>query len=96
MQERSAIERIEILEMKVEILEGLPERVTAVELQLVQLRDEMALNFLQPARSCAPATRRRAARFATKSAPAMRRRAARFATKSAAVTRKRVACCAPK
>ena len=45
MQQRSAIERIEILERKVEILERLPERVTAVELQLVQLRDEMRAEF---------------------------------------------------
>jgi|SRR6188508_1484989 hypothetical protein len=45
MQERSVIERIEILERKVEALETLPERVTAVELQLVQLRDEMRGEF---------------------------------------------------
>jgi hypothetical protein len=45
MQQRSAIERIEVLERKVEILERLPERVTAVELQLVQLRDEMRAEF---------------------------------------------------
>ena len=41
MQERSIIERVEILKRKVELLEELPARVTAVELQLVQLRDEM-------------------------------------------------------
>jgi hypothetical protein len=45
MQQRSMIERIEILERKVEVLETLPERVTAVELQLVQLRDEMHAEF---------------------------------------------------
>ena len=45
MQQRSVIERIEILEKRVEILERLPERVTAVELQLVQLRDEMRAEF---------------------------------------------------
>ena len=45
MQERSAIERIEVLERKVELLERLPERVTAVELQLLQLRDEMRAGF---------------------------------------------------
>ena len=45
MQPRSAIERIEILEKKVEVLERLPERVTAVESQLVQLRDEMRAEF---------------------------------------------------
>ena len=45
MQQRSMIERIEILERKVEALETLPERVTAVELQLVQLRDEMHAEF---------------------------------------------------
>jgi len=45
MQQRSVIERIEILEKKVEALETLPERVGAVELQLVQLRDEMRAEF---------------------------------------------------
>jgi predicted phage gp36 major capsid-like protein len=45
MQERSVVERVEILERKVEILERLPERVTAVELQIVQLRDEMRGEF---------------------------------------------------
>jgi hypothetical protein len=45
MQQRSVIERVEILERKVESLERLPERVTAVELQLVQLRDEMRAEF---------------------------------------------------
>jgi predicted phage gp36 major capsid-like protein len=45
MQQRSVIERVEILERKVEVLETLPERVTAVELQLVQLRDEMRVEF---------------------------------------------------
>ena len=33
------------MEKKVEILQRLPERVTAVELQLVQLRDEMRAEF---------------------------------------------------
>ena len=45
MQQRSVIERVEILERKVEVLETLPERVTAVELRLVQLRDEMRVEF---------------------------------------------------
>ena len=45
MQQRSVIERVEILEKKVEVLERLPERVSAVELQLVQLRDEMRAEF---------------------------------------------------
>ena len=45
MQQRSMIERIEILERKVEALETLPERVTGVEVQLVQLRDEMRVEF---------------------------------------------------
>jgi predicted phage gp36 major capsid-like protein len=45
MHQRSVIERVEILERKVEVLEALPERVTAVELQLVQLRDEMRAEF---------------------------------------------------
>ena len=45
MQERSIIERVDILEQNVETLESLPARVTAVELQLVQLRDEMRGEF---------------------------------------------------
>ena len=45
MQERSIVERVETLERKVEALETLPDRVTAVELQLVQLRDEMRVEF---------------------------------------------------
>jgi hypothetical protein len=45
MQERSIVERVEILERKVEALETLPDRVTRVELQLVQLRDEMRAEF---------------------------------------------------
>jgi hypothetical protein len=43
--ERSLSERLEILETKVEALEGLPARVTAVELQILQLRDEMRAAF---------------------------------------------------
>ena len=45
MQERLVIERLQILERKVELLEALPARVTAVELQLVQLRGEMHVEF---------------------------------------------------
>lgn len=45
MQERSIVERVEILERTVEALETLPDRVTRVELQLVQLRDEMRGEF---------------------------------------------------
>jgi hypothetical protein len=45
MQERSIVERVEILESKVEALETLPDRMTRVELQLVQLRDEMRAEF---------------------------------------------------
>ena len=45
MQERSIVERVEILERKVEALETLPDRMTRVELQLVQLRDEMRAEF---------------------------------------------------
>jgi len=37
--------RVEVLEMKVAALEGLPERVSAVESQIVQLRDEMRGGF---------------------------------------------------
>lgn len=45
MAERSLTERVEILERKVDALESLPARVTAVEVQLVQLRDEMHAEF---------------------------------------------------
>jgi vacuolar-type H+-ATPase subunit I/STV1 len=45
MQERSVIERVEILERKVFALETLPARITAVESQLVQLREEMRGEF---------------------------------------------------
>jgi hypothetical protein len=45
MQERSIVERVEILERKVEALETLPDRMTRVELQLMQLRDEMRGEF---------------------------------------------------
>ena len=45
MQERSVIEHGEILERKVLALETLPARVTAVESQLVQLREEMRGEF---------------------------------------------------
>lgn len=45
MQERSIFERVETLERKVEALETLPDRTTRVELQLVQLRDEMRVEF---------------------------------------------------
>ena len=45
MQERSVIERVEILERKVLALETLPARITAVESQLVQLREEMRGEF---------------------------------------------------
>ena len=39
------LERVEILDRKVEALESLPKRVTAVELRLVQLRDDMRVEF---------------------------------------------------
>jgi hypothetical protein len=45
MQERSILERLTILEQNVEGLEALPERVAAVELQIVQLRTEMNAGF---------------------------------------------------
>ena len=41
MPERTLDERVEILERKVEALEDLPQRVTAVEVQILQLREEM-------------------------------------------------------
>ena len=45
MAKRSIDERLEVLEQKVEMLETLPERVHAVELQIVQLRAEMRDGF---------------------------------------------------
>jgi len=45
MAERDLTERVEVLEMKVAALEELPARVTAVESQIVLLRDEMRGEF---------------------------------------------------
>ena len=45
MQDRSFVERLEIVEKKVESLETLPARVSAVELQIVQLRQDMNAGF---------------------------------------------------
>jgi hypothetical protein len=45
MQDRSIVERLEIVERKVESLETLPARVSAVELQIVQLRQDMNAGF---------------------------------------------------
>ena len=45
MTEPTLAERVTILERKVDDLASLPARVTAVELQIVQLRDEMRLGF---------------------------------------------------
>ena len=45
MAERDLTERVEVLEMKVSALEELPARVTAVESQIVLLRDEMRGEF---------------------------------------------------
>ncbi len=45
MPERTLVERVDILEQKVEGLETLPGRVHAVELQIVQLREEMHAGF---------------------------------------------------
>jgi hypothetical protein len=39
--EPTLIARVEILEQKVELLEGLPDRVTALEVQIVHLRGEL-------------------------------------------------------
>ena len=38
-------ERVDMLERRTEILEQLPERLTALETQIVQLRDEMRGEF---------------------------------------------------
>jgi hypothetical protein len=45
MQERTVIERVEILERNVELFEALPARVSALESQIVQLRSEMRDEF---------------------------------------------------
>ena len=45
MPDRSIVERVEVLEHKVELLERLPDRMTALELQFVQLRGEMRDGF---------------------------------------------------
>jgi predicted phage gp36 major capsid-like protein len=45
MAQESLEERVNMLEGRVELLEQLPERVTALETQIVQLRDEMRAEF---------------------------------------------------
>jgi predicted phage gp36 major capsid-like protein len=45
MAKKSLEERVNMLERRVEILEQLPERVTALEAQIVQLRDDMRAEF---------------------------------------------------
>jgi hypothetical protein len=45
MPQRSVIERIEILEKNVEPLQALPDRVAGVELQILQLRQEIRVEF---------------------------------------------------
>ena len=45
MPESALPERVTILEQKVEELTSLPSRVGALELQIVQLRDEMRVEF---------------------------------------------------
>jgi predicted phage gp36 major capsid-like protein len=45
MAQKSLEERVDMLERRVEILEQLPDRVAAVEQQIVQLRDEMRAEF---------------------------------------------------
>ena len=45
MPEPTLTERVENLERKMELLEGLPERVSAVELQIGHLRTEMHEQF---------------------------------------------------
>jgi hypothetical protein len=41
MADDALVTRVEILETKMELLENLPDRVSAVELQIVHLRSEM-------------------------------------------------------
>jgi hypothetical protein len=45
MAEKSLEERVDMLERRIEILEQLPDRVTAVEVQIVQLRNEVRAEF---------------------------------------------------
>ena len=45
MPQQTLENRLEILEQKVESLEGLPNRVAALEPQIVQFREEMRLEF---------------------------------------------------
>ena len=45
MPQKSLEERVAMLERRLEILEQLPTRVTALEAQIVQLRDEMRAEF---------------------------------------------------
>jgi hypothetical protein len=45
MAQKSLEERMDMLERRVEILEQLPDRVTALETQIVLLRDEMRAEF---------------------------------------------------
>ena len=45
MAEKSLEERVNMLERGVEILEQLPDRVTALEVQIVKLRGEMRAEF---------------------------------------------------
>ena len=45
MAGKSLDQRVDMLERRTEILEQLPERVTALETQIVQLRDEMRAEF---------------------------------------------------
>ena len=45
MAEKSLEERVNMLERGVEILEQLPDRVTALEVQIVELRGEMRAEF---------------------------------------------------
>jgi len=45
MAGKSLDQRVDMLERRTEILEQLPEHVTALETQIVQLRDEMRVEF---------------------------------------------------
>lgn len=45
MEDPSLTRRVEILEQHLELLKALPARVSAVEAQIVQLRDEMHVGF---------------------------------------------------
>jgi hypothetical protein len=56
MPNRTLTQRVAVLEQKVEVLETLPARVAALELQILQLRDEVRGEFSELRREIAGGT----------------------------------------